>query len=203
MNKIDRYIMNKDLEDWYPPNGFNKDLKKNEKEVVEFKRDCYPKLIAKDLVDVMPIEKPDIIKQIFNGTYVPPKPVRYPELEAKYKDYVLKNEWQVSDGSVFEKEYRYIELSIDDLIPMDDYKLMSQKERMDGIHEYEYILDKYDLCLHISKKGYDEIRNLFTEGDKIYYYASPSWTWSSLCGRAGIALIRDGKFLKNEVVRFS
>ena len=31
------------------------------------------------------------------------------------------------------------------------------------------------------------------DGDKIYYFRSPSWTWESLCGRAGYSIYRNGE----------
>lgn len=30
-------------------------------------------------------------------------------------------------------------------------------------------------------------------GDEIWTWSTPRWTWENLCGRGGLALVRDGK----------
>jgi hypothetical protein len=42
-------------------------------------------------------------------------------------------------------------------------------------------------------KRWKEFKSNIQDGDKIYYFRSPSWTWERLCGRSGYALYRDGK----------
>ena len=39
---------------------------------------------------------------------------------------------------------------------------------------------------------WEEIKATMQPGDELWSFHSPSWTWQALCGRAGIALVRDG-----------
>jgi hypothetical protein len=43
----------------------------------------------------------------------------------------------------------------------------------------------------------DIIRHDYKKGDTILIYKSPQWTWSSLCGRAGIMVIRKKMIVAN------
>lgn len=38
-----------------------------------------------------------------------------------------------------------------------------------------------------------DFKSNMQDGDKIYYFRSPSFTWENLCGRAGFAIYRDEK----------
>ncbi len=42
-------------------------------------------------------------------------------------------------------------------------------------------------------KRWKDFKSNIQDGDKIYYFRSPSWTWENLCGRAGFAIYRDEK----------
>jgi len=40
-------------------------------------------------------------------------------------------------------------------------------------------------------------------GDELWTFASPSWTWQSLCGRGGLALVRNGEIIATHVIWMS
>ncbi len=42
-------------------------------------------------------------------------------------------------------------------------------------------------------KRWKEFKSNIQDGDKIYYFQSPSWTWENLCGRAGYSIYRNGE----------
>ena len=42
-------------------------------------------------------------------------------------------------------------------------------------------------------KRWKEFKSNIKDGDKVYYFKSPSWTWESLCGGAGYSIYRNGE----------
>jgi hypothetical protein len=47
--------------------------------------------------------------------------------------------------------------------------------------------------LPVAKFTLHKFLSYYSEGDEIWEYQSAPWTWGALCGRAGFAIIRDGK----------
>lgn len=43
----------------------------------------------------------------------------------------------------------------------------------------------------------------FQQGDKILRFSSPSETWGQLCGRSGMALLREGKVIDYIITRMN
>ena len=47
--------------------------------------------------------------------------------------------------------------------------------------------------------AWERLKGQMVEGDQLWEFSSPADHWQHLCGRAGIALVRDGKILDSLV----
>ena len=57
-----------------------------------------------------------------------------------------------------------------------------------------------------SSRIYDDWQELLRAmkpGDEIFFFFSAMYTWQSLCGRGGIALLRNGKVVRQVVVIYN
>ncbi len=48
-----------------------------------------------------------------------------------------------------------------------------------------------------------EFRQAIQDGDELWEFSSPPGTWRNLCGRAGIALVRQGEIMDSILPMFS
>jgi len=44
-------------------------------------------------------------------------------------------------------------------------------------------------------KPWNEFMSQYKDGDEIWIFETPSWTWASLCGRAGYVIMRNGEYV--------
>jgi hypothetical protein len=54
-----------------------------------------------------------------------------------------------------------------------------------------------DHGLDIAARGWEQHAETWAArmepGDELWTWSSPRWTWENLCGRGGLAIVRDGK----------
>jgi len=60
-------------------------------------------------------------------------------------------------------------------------------------------VDFEDLEYEITKDDIDRFKDQMLEGDEIWRFSSGSSSWQNLAGRAGYALVRDGKAIDGVV----
>jgi hypothetical protein len=66
----------------------------------------------------------------------------------------------------------------------------SKKELAEIISDGINIKEELRKPFGYMNKRWDELKNKIQEGDVLWEFRSPEWTWSSLCGRAGLVLLR-------------
>lgn len=90
------------------------------------------------------------------------------------------------DNPFFEEGYKYEEIQLKDF---KEFKSLSDLNFSNRL-ELNKISKKEDL---------EKIKSIYKEGDIIYSYESPDWTWHSLCGRSGIKIIRNDEEIYNRI----
>ena len=50
---------------------------------------------------------------------------------------------------------------------------------------------------------WEALKSCTIEGDELWYFCSPPEPWAALCGRACIALVRDGRLVETVILRMN
>lgn len=97
------------------------------------------------------------------------------------------------DNPFFEEGYKYKSVSIE------DFNFKKVEKSIEEIIKSISSNDFLDINFYNREHTINEIKTNYKDGDIIYLYESPDWTWMKLCGRAGIKIIRDNKEIFNKI----
>jgi len=68
---------------------------------------------------------------------------------------------------------------------------------------YESLADRPQVQKSFKEHFWDPFMEHYQDGDEIWFFSSPDETWHSLCGRAGNAILRNGKCIYSQITELS